>query len=483
LVLVPEIGLTPQLVQRFADRLGVEPAVLHSGLSDRERLQAWLTARDGRASIVIGTRSAVFTPMLNPGVVIIDEEHDLSFKQQEGFRYHARDVAVWRARQLGIPIVLGSATPSFETLYNAERGRYQRLALPARAGDAKAPRLRSVDMRHQKLTGNLSPILLQAIGRHLEQGNQVLLFLNRRGYSPTVLCHDCGWVAQCRRCDARLIYHRGRRRLSCHHCGAEQAMAERCPACGGAELRPLGHGTERVEQTLREHFPQYSCARIDRDSTRRKGALQQLLADAHNGRHRILLGTQMLAKGHHLPNITLAAILDGDQGLFGADFRAGERMAQLITQVAGRAGRAAQAGEVLIQTHHPDHPLLRTLLTEGYHRYAAAALAERREAELPPYVNLALLRAEAAAAEAPNRFLNDAATLGRELRISGVSLLGPAPSPMERRAGRYRAQLLAQAAQRADLHRLLDAWLPSLAQLPSARKVRWSIDVDPMEMV
>lgn len=483
LVLVPEIGLTPQLVQRFAQRLGHEPAVMHSGLSDGERLQAWLLARSGQAPIIIGTRSAVFTPMLRPGIIIIDEEHDLSLKQQDGFRYHARDVAVWRARQLDIPIVLGSATPSLETLYNAERGRYRRLTLPARAGEAKAPRLRTVDMRHQRLEGNLSPQLLEAMSQHLERGNQVLLFLNRRGYAPTLLCHDCGWVAQCRRCDAHLIYHHNQRRLRCHHCGAEQAVMESCPACKGTELRPLGHGTERVEQTLRERFPHYGCARIDRDSTRRKGALQQLLADAHSGRHRILLGTQMLAKGHHLPAVTLAAILDGDQGLFGVDFRAGERMAQLITQVAGRAGRAEQPGEVLIQTHHPDHPLLRTLLTEGYHHYAAAALAERREAELPPFVNLALLRAEAIDAEAPTRFLAAAAALAKELGSAGVLLLGPVPSPMERRAGRFRAQLLLQAMQRADLHRLLDAWLPPLAQLPAARKVRWSIDVDPMEMV
>jgi len=483
LVLVPEIGLTPQLVSRFAERLGHALAVMHSGLTDSERLQSWLLARNGLAPIVIGTRSAVFTPLHKPGIIIIDEEHDLSFKQQEGFRYHARDIAVWRARQLGIPIVLGSATPSFETLFNAERGRYQRLALPARAGDAKAPRLRTVDMRHQKLTGNLSPQLLQAIGQHLTQGNQVLLFLNRRGYAPTLLCHDCGWVAQCRRCDAHLTYHHGQRLLRCHHCGAEQPMNDHCPTCNSTELRPLGHGTERVEQALREHFPHYSCARIDRDSTRRKGSLQQLLSDTHSGHHRILLGTQMLAKGHHFPNVTLAAILDGDQGLFGVDFRAGERMAQLITQVAGRAGRATQPGEVLIQTHHPDHPLLRTLLIEGYQRFAAAALAERREAELPPYVNLALLRAEATAADAPNRFLSEAVSLANELGAPGVSLLGPIPSPMERRAGRYRSQLLIQAAQRADLHRLLDAWLPTLGPLPSGRKVRWAIDVDPMEMV
>jgi primosomal protein N' (replication factor Y) len=483
LVLVPEIGLTPQLVNRFAERFGHTLAVMHSGLSDRERLQAWLLARNGLAPIVIGTRSAVFTPLKSPGIIIIDEEHDLSFKQQDGFRYHARDVAVWRARQLGIPIVLGSATPSFESLYNVERGRYHRLDLPARAGDANPPRLRTVDMRHQKLTGNLSPLLLQTIGQHLAQGNQVLMFLNRRGFAPTLFCHDCGWVAQCRRCDAHLTYHHGSSRLRCHHCGAEQAMIERCPTCNSAELRPLGHGTERVEQALREGFPDYSCARIDRDSTRRKGSLQQLLDDALSGHHRILLGTQMLAKGHHLPKVTLAAILDGDQGLFGVDFRAGERMAQLITQVAGRAGRADQAGEVLIQTHHPDHPLLRTLLTEGYQAFAAAALAERREAELPPYVNMALMRAEATDAQAPSRFLSEAVKLANELGLPGVTLLGPIPSPMERRAGRYRAQLLVQAPQRADLHRLLDAWLPPLGQLPAGRKVRWSIDVDPMEMI
>jgi primosomal protein N' (replication factor Y) len=483
LVLVPEIGLTPQLINRFSTRLGQTLAVMHSGLNDNERLQAWFMARNGQAPIIVGTRSAVFTPLRKPGIIIIDEEHDLSFKQQDGFRYHARDVAVWRARQLGIPIVLGSATPSFESVYNVERGRYRHIELPARAGDAKPPLLRTVDMRKQKLNGNLSPGLLQAMARHLEQGNQVLLFLNRRGFAPTVLCHDCGWVARCRRCDAHLTFHHGQCRLRCHHCGAEQPMMEHCPECNGSELRPIGHGTERVEQILRDQFPQYSCARIDRDSTRRKGALQQLLDDALNGHHRILLGTQMLAKGHHLPNVTLAAILDGDQGLFGADFRAGERMAQLIIQVAGRAGRAEQPGEVVIQTHHPDHPLLRTLLTEGYHRFAAAAMTERREAELPPYVSLALLRAEATAAEAPGGFLAAAARLARELAVPGVTLLGPIPSPMERRAGRYRAQLLVQAGQRADLHRLLDAWLPAVAQLPAGRKVRWSVDVDPMEMV
>jgi len=481
LVLVPEIGLTPQWVARFAARLHHPMVVMHSGLTDRQRLRAWSAAAAGEAKVIIGTRSAVFTPLPRPGLIIIDEEHDLSFKQQDGFRYHARDIAVWRANQLNIPIVLGSATPSLETLYNVERERYQTLSLPQRAGDARPPTLRIVDVRHQPLVGNLSELLLANMSQHLKRGQQVLLFLNRRGYAPTLLCHDCGWVARCRRCDAHLIYHAAQRRLRCHHCGAEQKAEAHCPACHSEELRPLGHGTERVEQVLRERFPDHSIARIDRDSTRRKGALQQLLDEAQRGEHSILIGTQMLAKGHHLPKVTLAAILDADQGLFSVDFRASESLAQLITQVAGRAGRAEHAGEVLIQTHHPDHPLLRTLLSEGYARFAAAALAERREAALPPYSYMALLRAEATAADLPQRFLSEAAALAHS-HHGGVDILGPVPAPMERRAGRYRAQLLLQSASRTDLHRLLDAWLPQLLALPLARKVRWSVDVDPMDL-
>ncbi len=482
LVLVPEIGLTPQLLARFAARLAHPMVVLHSALTDRQRLQAWAAAAAGEAKVIIGTRSAVFTPLPKAGLIIIDEEHDLSLKQQDGFRYHARDVAVWRAHQLGVPIVLGSATPSLETLYNVERGRYQSLRLPERAGEARPPRIRTLDVRHKKLNGALSEPLLKTLAEHLARGHQVLLFLNRRGYAPTLLCHDCGWVAHCRRCDAHLIYHQAQRRLRCHHCGGEQKAEVYCPACSSEELRPLGHGTERVEEVLRAHFPDYSIARIDRDSTRRKGSLQQLLAEALRGEHAILIGTQMLAKGHHLPKVTLAAILDADQGLFSVDFRASETLAQLIVQVAGRAGRAEHAGEVVIQTHHPDHPLLHTLITQGYARFAEAALAERREACLPPYSHMALLRAEATAAELPQRFLTEAAALANQIQHRGVELLGPVPAPMERRAGRYRAQLLLQTEARADLHRLLDAWLPQLAALPLARKVRWSIDVDPMDL-
>jgi len=485
LVLAPEIGLTPQLLGRFRARFDVPIAVLHSGLTDQERLCAWLAARDGTAPIVIGTRSAVFTPLRAPGAFIVDEEHDLSFKQQEGFRYSARDVAVVRAHRAGVPVVMGSATPSLEALANVAQGRYRELRLPSRAGSAKAPAMRVLDIRHQPMVDNLSAPLRQAMARHLEAGGQVLLFLNRRGYAPTLLCHDCGWVASCRRCDAHMTVHQRDNRLRCHHCGAERPLEEACPDCGSVDLRGLGYGTERLTQAVQEAFPGRTVLRIDRDSTRRKGAMEDLLAEATAGRASILIGTQMLAKGHHFPNVTLVGILDTDQGLYSADFRGPERMAQLIVQVAGRAGRAERPGEVLIQTHHPDHPLLATLIAEGYPGFARAALAERREARLPPFGYAALLRAEAVDAEAPLAFLAEARELAaaEEAACGGeVELLGPVPSPMERRAGRYRAQLLLQSGSRSTLHRLLDTWAPALEGLKSGRRVRWSLDVDPQEM-
>ncbi len=482
LVLVPEIGLTPQLVERFRRRFAHPIALLHSGLSDRERLNAWLDARAGAAPIVIGTRSAVFTPLPCLGLVIVDEEHDPSFKQQDGFRYSARDAAVLRARRAGVPVVLGSATPSLESLANAEQGRYLRLVLPERAGTASHPTMRLLDIRHQPLEGGIAEPLFRAITHHLGQGGQVLLFLNRRGYAPVLLCHDCGWVAQCSRCDAHLTYYAGQRRVRCHHCAAERPVPTRCKACGGDQLRAVGHGTERVEEALRARFPDVGVERIDRDATRRKGTLEAKLGRVHSGEARILIGTQMLAKGHHFPDVTLVGILDADQGLFSADFRAGERMAQLILQVAGRAGRAERPGEVVIQTHHPDHPLLGLLIEQGYGPFAAAALEERRQAQLPPYSHLALLRAEATAAELPTQFLEEARALAEAGGAAGVMVLGPVPAPMERRAGRYRAQLLLQAEQRAALHRLLERWLPQLEASKAGRKVRWSLDVDPGEM-
>lgn len=481
LVLVPEIGLTPQLLQRFRERFAVPMAVMHSGLSDRERAQAWLLAKEGTAPIVVGTRSAVFTPLKNPGLIIIDEEHDSSFKQQEGFRYSARDVAAMRAKLENIPIVLGSATPSLETFHNATQGRYQLLRLPSRPGAAIAPAIHLVDVRSQKLHENLSPRLLQKIREHVAAGNQVLLFLNRRGFAPVVMCHSCGWVADCRRCDARLTMHFAERQLRCHHCGWQQGLPDKCPGCGSEELFALGKGTERVDEILRGQFPGVGIARIDRDTTRRKGSLETLLDEAHSGSAQILVGTQMLAKGHHFPNVTLVGILDVDQGLFSVDFRAAERMAQLIVQVAGRSGRAEKPGEVLIQTHHPNHPLLQLLIGRGYDAFAQAALAERQAAALPPFSALALLRADALQAEPPMEFLRTAAELARNFN-ENADVLGPIPAPMGKRAGRYRAHLLIQANRRQDLHQLLDRWIPALNELPTVRKVRWSIDVDALEL-
>ena len=480
LVLVPEIGLTPQLLQRFMTRLDARIALLHSGLNDEERLQAWLAARSGEASVIIGTRSAVFTPMPNPGVIIIDEEHDLSFKQQEGFRYSARDLAVIRARNLGMPIILGSATPSLETLHNVRQQRYSALQLPQRAGSATTPVIRLLDVRSQKMEHGISAQLLAAMQQHLQQGNQVLLFINRRGYAPLLMCHACGWHARCARCDAHMTLHQGINKLRCHHCGSERAAPEVCPQCEGEEtLLSMGYGTERIETTLNEHFPSFPVLRIDRDTTRRKGSLHALLDKIHDGQPRILIGTQMLAKGHHFPDVTLVGILNADQGFYSADFRGSERMGQLILQVAGRAGRAEKSGEVLIQTHHPDHPLFLPLLQHDYHRFANILLQEREQTEWPPYSYLALLRAEAVDAGAPMQFLHEAKRCLPE--HPHIMAMGPLPASMERRAGRFRAQLLLQSTQRGSLQQQLAQWLLRLEQLKSARKVRWSLDIDPQE--
>lgn len=483
LVLVPEIGLTPQLVNRFQRRFpGTPIAVLHSGLNDQERLHAWLSAARGQAKIIIGTRSALLTPLARPGMIIVDEEHDLSFKQQEGFRYSARDLAVVRARHLDIPVILGSATPALESLYNAERQRFSRLHLPERAGMANPPEFRLLDVRSQKLDHGLSAQLLSHIQSHLAAEGQVLLFINRRGFAPVLMCHDCGWHARCLRCDAHMTVHQHARRLRCHHCGSERPLPAECPDCASTELLQMGYGTERIEQALQAHFPTTPILRIDRDTTRRKGAMQAMLEQIKKGESKILVGTQMLAKGHHFPNLTLVGLLDADYGLFSADFRAAERLGQLILQVAGRAGRAERPGEVLIQTHHPESPLLQSLLSHDYGRFATALLAERQAANLPPFSHLALLRAEAIDPTAPLSFLEEARVQAASLNNVGVELFGPFPAPMERRAGRSRAQLLLQSGSRASLQHLLTPWLQRLEGLKSGRKVRWSIDVDPLEM-
>jgi len=481
LVLVPEISLTPQTLARFRGRFRVPVAVLHSGLSDGARLCAWYAASCGEAPIIIGTRSAVFTPMAEPGIIIIDEEHDSSFKQQDGFRYHARDLAVRRAQQANIPIVLGSATPSLESLENAHQQRYQHVTLTERAAGAPLPPIGLIDCRKQPIQSGMSKTLLDTMREHLGRGEQVLIFLNRRGYAPTLMCHACGWTAQCSRCDAQMIVHRQPARLRCHSCDREQAVPKTCPECGDEELRPIGQGTERIEDSLRELFPDLGIIRVDRDSTRKRGAMDAMLEAVHSGEAQILLGTQMLAKGHDFPKVTLVGVLSADQGLFSIDYRASERMAQLIVQVAGRAGRAEHPGKVLVQTWHPEHPLLQTLVSRGYESFAEEALAERKEAALPPFARLALLRAEAPDSEAPLNFLSE--TVQQAPQLEGISLLGPVPAPMERRAGRYRAHLLVQAEDRQQLRHLLNHWLPRIEQLKNARKVRWSLDVDPVDML
>lgn len=480
LVLIPEIGLTPQMIRRFEKRLACAIAVLHSGLTDSERLAAWLAARDGNVAVILGTRSAIFTPMRHPGLIVIDEEHDASFKQQEGFRYSARDLAVWRAHHDHIPIVLGSATPSIESLYNVARERFTLLPLSERAGGAKPPSLQLLDVRAQPMHEGLSDRLLQRMQQHLANNNQVLLFLNRRGFAPTLMCHDCGWIATCQRCDSHMTYHQGDRRLRCHHCGAERRADRQCVQCDSENLLTVGAGTERIEAALRERFADIEIIRIDRDTTRRRGSLEDLLHRIKNGQRQILIGTQMLAKGHHFPNVTLVGVIDADQGLHSAEFRAPERMAQQILQVAGRAGRANQPGEVIIQTHHPDHPLLLSLIQAGYNAFARELLKEREAAALPPYTAMALFRAESVDREAPLTFLEHVRGLLQQHAGQQIRLFGPMPAPMAKRAGRYRAQLVAQAAQRSPLQHLLANTLPHIESLKNT-KVRWSIDVDPID--
>ena len=483
LVLVPEISLTPQLVDRFTRRFRAPIALLHSGLNDQDRLNAWLAARAGQAPIVLGTRSAVFTPLKNPGLIVVDEEHDASYKQQDGLRYSARDVAIMYAAREKIPILLGSATPSLESLKKARAGAYTLLELPDRTGGAGMPDVRLLDMRRLKPSEGLSLPLREAVAARLAKGEQCILFLNRRGFSPVWMCFDCGWVAPCKRCDAQLTLHQKKQKLLCHHCGAEQEVVRRCPSCRGENLHPLGEGTERVEGALQKFFPQARVERIDRDSTSRKGALEEKLRRVHAGEADILVGTQMLSKGHDFPNVTLVGILNADQGLYGADFRSGERLFQLIMQVSGRAGRADKPGEVLIQTWHPGHPLFAALQRHDFHGFAELALNERRETGYPPYSHLALLRAESPMPGAALRFLHDARTLAVHLSPGeGVQILQPMPAPMERRAGRYRAQLLVQSAQRAPLHDFLGIWVRQLAEAKFAKKTRWSLDVDPVDM-
>lgn len=483
LVLVPEIGLTPQTIARFRERFTAPVDVLHSGLTDSERLSAWLKARNGETAIVIGTRSSLFTPFKNLGAIVIDEEHDSSYKQQEGWRYHARDLAVWRAHAENIPVILGSATPALETLYNVHQHKYRQLHLTRRAGNASPAVHHVLDLKGQPLQSGLSPALLARIRQHLQADNQVILFLNRRGFAPALLCHDCSWVAECSRCDRFYTLHQSLHQLRCHHCDSQRAVPRQCPSCGSTHLVPVGLGTEQLEQSLISRFPGIPISRVDRDTTSRKGALEQQLAEVHRGGARILIGTQMLAKGHHFPDVTLVSLLDVDGALFSADFRAAERFAQLYTQVAGRAGRAGKQGEVLLQTHHPEHPLLQTLLTKGYDAFANQAVEERRRVMLPPWSSHVLIRAEDHDNKQAPLFLHQLRNLvlTSPLVDEACWIPGPVPALQPKRGGRYRWQLLLQHPSRLRLQQLVSATIALMNTLPEARKVKLTVDVDPIE--
>jgi len=482
LVLVPEIGLTPQTLARFQQRFAAHIAVLHSGLSDAQRYHAWEAARTGAAHIVIGTRSAIFTPLAKPGLIIVDEEHDSSYKQQDGFRYSARDVAVKRAQIHACPILLGSATPSLESIQNILAGRYQHHQLTRRASSGGMPDVRVLDVRRQELQAGLSAALIAAIDENLRLGQQILLFLNRRGYAPILQCHDCGWIAECHACDARLTIHRRRRRLRCHHCGDASELPGRCPRCRSERLLAAGLGTEQTEEFLHTRFKQWPIHRVDSDSMQTKGTMQALVEEINLGAPCILLGTQMLTKGHHFPAVSLVAVIDADALLFSADFRGEERMAQLLTQVAGRAGRAELAGSVLLQTHYPDHPAMLAMLNTSYAEQARELLKRRHESGMPPAGQLVVLRTDCPNAEYGEQFLLDLRKRSTAQLPSGARLIGPLPSPMQRRAGKYRCQLLLTAPNRKAAQAAASLLVANAEALPSRHGLKWSIDIDPQDV-
>ena len=482
LVLVPEIGLTPQTVSRFQSRFHCHIALLHSGLNDSKRLQAWQSAQTGKASIVIGTRSAIYTPLPHLGLIVLDEEHDLSFKQQEGFRYHARDVALYRAHLENCPIILGSATPSIDSYALVEQGKMTRLELDQRAGVAVMPKMHVIDLKVAQKQNGISQQLIHEVQKRLDKKEQVLIFLNRRGYAPVLICESCGWQAKCPHCDANFTVHRQPyQHLHCHHCGTIHRMPEHCPQCQHTELKPIGLGTAKVEENLQALFPNFDVIRVDRDSTSRVGSWQKIYNKIQKSEPIILLGTQMLAKGHHFPYVTLVAILDIDSGLLSVDFRATERTAQLIIQVAGRAGRGEKKGEVYLQTLRPDHPLLNTLLESGYRSFAKQTLKERKAAWMPPYRYAALLRCESKDQEVNQSFLQEHAQALRQASENSIDIWGPIPAPMERKAGRYQAHMVLLSKDRARMHFYIRQWWQNVwHNKPHGMKL--SLDIDPQEL-
>lgn len=479
LVLVPEIGLTPQLLARFKDRFQVPMAVIHSNLNDAERQLAWIWAQDEAIKLIIGTRAAIFTPMPGLGLIVVDEEHDPSLKQIEGVRYSARDTALMRAHVRHIPIILGSATPSLESLHNCTLNKYTCLRLTQKALSSTPLHYQILDIRNQILQHGIAQPTLNIIKSHLDENNQVLVFINRRGFSPVLLCHQCGWMADCRSCDAHLTLHRRQGRLVCHHCGLTQGIPAQCNRCQSRELLPVGAGTQRIHEFLSTQFPNTTLLRVDRDEVRKKYALDACLEQISRGDAQLIVGTQMLAKGHHFPRLTLVVILDTDNGFYNQDFRALERLGQLLTQVAGRAGRAEFPGEVVIQTHLPSHPLLNQLVQQGYDDFAASLLTLRKQAALPPYHFISVIRAEGRTLPKALTFLH---AVKAQLTLSGLAVLGPAPAPLARKASMHRLQLLVKSPSRQQLKTGLTNVREWLITNKRSNEVRWNIDVDPIDL-
>lgn len=479
LILVPEIGLTPQTVARFEARFGISVGVLHSNLNDTERAQVWRQAKNGELGIIIGTRSSVFTPLLVPAMIIVDEEHDESFKQQDGLRYHARDVAAFRAKQLNIPLVLGTATPSLESLHNALSNKYRHLPLKNRAGKASMPVQKVMDMRNQPIQFGIAQGMLEKIQGQLDAGNQVMVFVNRRGFAPTLICHSCGHVEECSSCATAYTVHKSTRNLKCHRCGDAKYIPRVCGACGHYELTTEGLGTEQIQQGLEQLFPDYKSIRIDSDSVRGKGKLAQLLTQINDKQFQLLIGTQILSKGHHFPNVTMVLILNVDGALFSADFRAPEKLAQLITQLAGRAGRSDKPGEMWLQTHNPHHPLLQDLINNGYADFARYSLLERKHALLPPYEFQVAMRAESEKSTQAEYFLRASAAIFEQFQR--LRVIGPFPAFIEKKQGRYRFILIVQSASRNYLKNASKQVLEHLNNDPQAKRLKWILDVNPID--
>ena len=480
LVLVPEIGLTPQMISRFEERIEGQVVAVHSQLNDTQKQDAYLLAKNGDAKVILGTRSAIFTPIPNLGLVIVDEEHDNSFKQQSNFRYSARDLSFMRAKFANVPLILGTATPSLETLKNVIEKKLARLTLTSRPGEAIMPSIDLIDMRSQP-SEPLSKPLIARIKHYLSESRQVMLFINRRGYAPIYYCTECGWQSECTSCDSRLVYHRSINRLKCHHCGLEKSPESSCPSCSSKELKILGYGTERLEENLESFFPSTEVIRIDRDTTRKKKAFATHLKKINSGEPCIIIGTQMLAKGHDFSNLAFVGILDVDVGLMSTDFRATEHLAQLLVQVSGRCGRGKYKGEVNIQTRYPNHPIFNFVKDSRYTEYAKTLLLERKDTKLPPFAHQALICANAKNKILAENFLTEVAQLINSIEIESVEIWGPVPGVIERKSDYYYFNLYLQSEDRGQLRRLIQTFYQHVETIRVSSSVRWFVDIDPVE--